>query len=111
MSQFTQPPQQPQQPFPPQPAYPQYPQGYQMPPKTNTLAILSLVFAFLFAFVGSILGFIALSQISDPRRNETGKGLAIAGIIIGFLPVVVIVVLMLLGPAISSTFANITNSI
>jgi len=85
-------PQQPQQPVPPygQPQYPapyppQYGQPYPMQPKTNTMAILSLVFAFLMPILGVIFGFISLNQIKDLTRNEKGKGLATAGIIIGFV--------------------------
>ncbi len=52
--------------------------------KTNVLAILSLIFAFLFPPLGLIFGIIALVQISkDPFQK--GKGLAIAGIIISIL--------------------------
>jgi hypothetical protein len=51
--------------------------------KTNTLAILSLVFAFLVPLVGAILGHVALSQIT--RRGEQGRGLALAGIIVGWV--------------------------
>ena len=54
--------------------------------KTNTLAIVSLVSAFLVGLVGIICGAIALRQIT--RRNEGGRGLAIAGIIVGSLNVV-----------------------
>ena len=51
--------------------------------RTNTLAILSLVAAFVVSIGGPILGFIALGQIR--RTGESGRVLAIAGIIIGIL--------------------------
>lgn len=51
--------------------------------KTNTLAIVSLVFALLAPLVGAILGHVALSQIT--RRGEQGRGLALAGIIVGWV--------------------------
>lgn len=51
--------------------------------KTNTLVIVSLVFAFLAPLVGAILGHVALSQIT--RRGEQGRGLALAGIIVGWV--------------------------
>ena len=51
--------------------------------RTNTLAILSLVAAFVASFVGVVLGIVALLQIR--RSGEAGRGLAIAAIIIGFL--------------------------
>lgn len=48
--------------------------------KTNTMAVVAIILAFLIPFVGLILGIVALSQIK--KRNEGGKGLAIASIII-----------------------------
>jgi len=65
MNQDTLPPSQPQQPAQPygQPQYPapyppQYGQPYPMQPKTNTMAILSLVFAFLFSVLGIIFALL-----------------------------------------------------
>lgn len=70
-----------------QPAYgqqaypPPYP-GYGPPARpTNTLAILALVLAFVFAPAGLVLGFIARRQIKE--TGESGDGLALAGLIIG----------------------------
>jgi hypothetical protein len=61
------------------------PVGYAPPPQygrpTNTMAILALVMAFVFAPVGLILGIIARKQIA--RTGEDGDGLALAGIIVG----------------------------
>ncbi|GHF20465.1 DUF4190 domain-containing protein [Pseudolysinimonas yzui] len=69
-----------------QPTYPAYGQppaaGYYAPP-TNTLAILALVLAFVIAPGGIICGHIALSQIK--RTGEGGRGLAVAGLIIGYV--------------------------
>ena len=64
-----------QQPYPP-------PYGYAAPVRpTNTMAIIALVMAFVFAPVGLVLGFIARRQIRE--TGEEGDGLALAGIIIG----------------------------
>jgi hypothetical protein len=62
--------------FPP-PGYP--PPGWSRP--TNTMAILSLVLAFVFAPAGLVLGIIARKQIR--RTGEDGDGLALAGAIVG----------------------------
>ena len=71
---------------PPPTAYPAYGQpaaaGYYAPP-TNTLAIVSLVLAFIISIGGIICGHIALAQIK--RTGEGGRGLAIAGLIIGYV--------------------------
>lgn len=70
---------------PAQPTYPAYGQttpGYYAPP-TNTLAILALVLAFVISPGGIICGHIALNQIK--RTGEGGRGLALAGLIIGYV--------------------------
>lgn len=66
--------------------------------KTNTLAILSLVFGFLVNIVGIVLGFVALNQIK--RTGEKGRGLAITGIVVGFISLIsgiIFAILMLAG--------------
>lgn len=68
------------------------PDGYRAP--TNTLAILSLVFAFVFAPAGLVLGVVARRQIG--RTREDGAGLALAGIIVGAV-FTAIWVLMIIG--------------
>src|SRR3954452_18477994 len=76
-------------PYPPHPGpyaghygYPGYP-GYPPPRSTNSLAIVSLVCAFLFAPLGIVFGHMSLSQIK--KTGEEGRGLAIAGLVIGYL--------------------------
>jgi len=49
------------------------------------LAITGFVLSFLISFVGLILCIIALNQINKSGGAQKGKGLAIAGIIIGAL--------------------------
>lgn len=62
-------------------------QNWQPPPygprPTNALAVLALVFGFLFAPLGIVFGHIARSQIK--RTGEEGDGLALAGLIIGYV--------------------------
>lgn len=55
--------------------------------KTNTLAIVSLVLAFFVSLGAVICGHIALGQIK--RTGEGGRGLAIAGLVLGYLGLVV----------------------
>lgn len=69
---------------PAQPTYPAYgqpAQGYYAPP-TNTLAIIALVLGIIIPIGGIICGHIALGQIK--RTGEGGRGLAMAGLIIGY---------------------------
>jgi Domain of unknown function (DUF4190) len=81
-----------QQSYYPQPGYPPPPTGMYGPPAgyapyppaappTNTMAILALVLAFVFAPLGIVFGIIARNQIA--RTGEGGDGLALAGIIVG----------------------------
>ena len=90
-----------------------YPYGYQVGPPTNSKAIASLVtslamlaFCFPLAVIGAILGHIARREIRE--RGEGGDGLALAGIIIGWLallvPLLVIAVIVTIG--LSGGFEN-----
>ena len=63
--------------------------------RTNGLAIASLVLGILWLFwlgslVGLILGLVALKQIKD--RNQHGRGIAIAGVVLGILGLVALVI-------------------
>jgi uncharacterized protein DUF4190 len=73
----------PPNPYQQQPYYP--PPGYPYPPVrgTNTMAILALVFAFVFAPAAIVLGHLARKQIR--QTGEEGDGLALAGMIIGYI--------------------------
>jgi Domain of unknown function (DUF4190) len=56
---------------------------YTPAPPTNAMAIVSLVLAFLFWPLTIIFGHIALYQIR--RTGERGRGLAITGLVIGYV--------------------------
>ena len=73
----------------PPPAAPPAPTPYASAPtgpKTNTLAIVSLVLAFFISLGAIICGHIALSQIK--KTGENGRGLAMAGLILGYVGLV-----------------------
>jgi hypothetical protein len=60
------------------------PLGVGSPEKTNGLAIAALLASLLtFWIVGIVLGHVALSQIK--RSGDGGRGLALAGVIIGYV--------------------------
>ncbi|GIT82136.1 hypothetical protein LLS1_38050 [Leifsonia sp. LS1] len=61
---------------------------------TNVLAIIALVGAFIIPLAGVICGHIALSQIK--RTGESGRGLALAGLIIGYVYIALIVLFTIL---------------
>ena len=66
-----------------QPAYGQQPYPYAPVAATNTMAILALVFAFVFAPAAIIMGHVAKKQIR--RTGEQGDGLATAGLWLGYI--------------------------
>jgi len=57
--------------------------GYAYAPRTNTLAIVGFVLSFVVSVAGIVCSHIALSQIK--RTGEGGHGLALAGLIIGYV--------------------------
>jgi hypothetical protein len=62
------------------------------PPRTNTMAILALTFGILGGWLAIIFGHVALSQIS--RSGESGRGLAIAGLVLGYLTAAILLALL-----------------
>lgn len=78
--------------------------GYQQPvyqppyaPPTNTLAIISLIASIggltflptVGSIAGLIMGYIARRQIAESRGTMGGSGLATAGIVIGWIGIIV----------------------
>lgn len=70
---------------PPAPSYAGQPAPGVQPAsqKTNLMAILSLIFAFVFPLAGIILGHLGLSQIK--KTGEGGRGLALTGTILSYV--------------------------
>jgi len=66
-----------------QPPYGQQPYGYAPTTATNTMAILALVFAFIFSPAAIVLGHVAKKQIR--QTGEQGEGLATAGLWLGYI--------------------------
>lgn len=61
--------------------------------KLNPLALIGFIMTFFFGIVGVIMCIIALGQIK--KTGQKGKGLAIAGIIIGLLPILFVIGMIL----------------
>ena len=74
------------------------------PRKTNALAIASFVLSLMCGSILSVvLGHVALSQIR--KTNEGGRGLAIAGLVIGYITLVlgiIFLIFLVLGAALMS---------
>jgi hypothetical protein len=75
-----------------QPVYGQpYPPAYAAGPRTNTLALVSMILSLVglatgvTAIGGIVCGHIGLSQIK--RTGEAGRGMALAGVIVGYVVV------------------------
>jgi len=98
------------------------PQSVQPQGRTSTLATVSLVMGILTwillpivgAIVAIITGHMAKTEIRNSMGGISGDGLATAGLVLGYIqlilvvvPVCVIVVLALLGPAVGNVFSNI----
>lgn len=114
-TQPTQPP--PPQPFSAPPPYgqpgPYQPYGApQMSRKTNGLAIAALVCGILWGFgvlavLALVFGIIALQQIK--KREESGRGLAIAGIILGGIGVLGAISSIIFVVAVSDEISDISK--
>ncbi|MFI5507304.1 DUF4190 domain-containing protein [Mycobacterium sp. NPDC051804] len=63
-------------------------------PQTNTTAIAALVSALVFPPLGIIFGHVALKQIK--RTGDEGRGLAVAGLVIGYVVTVLLALLLIL---------------
>jgi hypothetical protein len=88
-------------PAPPPYPYPYaYPVPYQQPTRTNGLAVSSLICGLVwFWWLGSacaiVFGHVALNQIKRSEGRQTGSGMAIAGLVLGYLALVVLVITLI----------------
>jgi hypothetical protein len=92
-------------PAPPEYAYAPYPVPTQQ--KTNGFSIAALVLGIIWIYwIGSILalvfGYVAKSQIDRSQGTQSGRGMAIAGIVLGWVGVgilILVIVLAVIGAA------------
>lgn len=75
--------------------------------RTNTMAILSLVFAFFVSILAVVFGHVALGQIR--RTGEPGGGMAVAGLVLGYIGIVGGAVAVIYWIVVVSTFANMSG--
>jgi hypothetical protein len=76
--------------------------------KTNTVAIVALILGILIPIGGIIAGVIALGQIK--RTGENGRGLAIAGIVIGAVYIAIVLILVIVTSIIAASAGAVTVS-
>ena len=67
------------------------------PQETNTLATLSVVFAFVFAPAGVILGHVALSQLHE--TGDRGRDRALVGVTLSYVFITAVVVALIVAAA------------
>ena len=87
--------------------YPYLPYPPHPPQRTNAYAVASLICAFLFAPLGVLFGHLSLSQIK--RSGEQGRGLAIAGLVIGYVITVGTVLVLVMGALLLSWAAKVVR--
>jgi hypothetical protein len=100
--------------------YPPQPPVAPVAQTTNALAVASMVLGILWLFwIGSILaiifGHVALVQIKKSNGTQGGRGMAIAGLVLGYLSTVgwilLIVLVTIVGTSVSSEFSEITGTL
>ena len=87
--------------------------AYTTAPKTNPLAIGSLVCSLVSCGIGSIaaivLGHMAKKQIKESGGTQTGDGLATAGLVLGYIGVVVGIGFLILYITVLATSEDLNN--
>jgi predicted tellurium resistance membrane protein TerC len=76
------------------------------PSTDSVLPILAIVLAFLIPIAGAVIGLIALRQMSEGRLADTNKGLAKAGMILGFVFTGLLVAFYVVGIALAIWWAS-----
>jgi hypothetical protein len=89
--------------------------------KTNGLAVASLVLGIVWIYgIGSVLalifGYQGKSQIDRSGGEQTGRGLAIAGIVLGWigaasLVIIIIIAVAFIGDAASNQFSSVGSAV
>lgn len=74
------------------------------PPRVNTFATLSLVYAFVFAPAGAILGHLGLAQIR--RTGQQGRERAVVGLMVSYVFIALAVVGLVVWATFAATHSN-----
>ena len=104
---------------PPPPGYaPVQPSGYgypappQPPPSTDGFAIAALVFGIIGGILFAVIfGLVALSRIKKSEGRKTGRGLAIAGLVLSGIWIAVIAVVIVVGLASAASRDPVTGTV
>ena len=77
--------------------------------KTNVMAILGLIFAFVCSPLGLVFSIIAKNQIK--KTGENGSGLATAGLVISIIGIVVWVIFIIMWVVLFATATSVVNDV
>lgn len=80
-----------------------------MNPRTNAYAIVSLICAFVFSPLAIIFGHLSLKQIAS--TGEQGRGMAIAGLVLGYLSVLALLAYIVIVIVVMGTHTGGTETI
>jgi eukaryotic-like serine/threonine-protein kinase len=86
--------------------FPEAVESASSPPRVNTFATLSLVYAFVFAPAGAILGHLGLAQIR--RTGQEGRQRALAGLTVSYALIALSVVGLVAWGVLGATHSNQT---
>lgn len=87
----------------------QGPYGGPVAPRTNTLSIVALVTGFFCSIAAVITGHLALGQIK--RTGEDGRGLAVAGLVLGYLGIAATAVALILALLFTATIVSFITAV
>ena len=76
----------------------------QQPTRSNTVAIVGFVFAFLIPLVGLICSIIGKNKVEECGGN--GRGLATAGIVISVIAIVLYLIIVIASVAMAASVVN-----
>ncbi|MBN9612686.1 MAG: DUF4190 domain-containing protein [Actinobacteria bacterium] len=82
-----------QQSYQAQQSYPTQPAAPTTVAQTNTFALVSIILAFIQPIAAIVFGHMGMSQIK--RNGDGGRGLALAGLIIGYIYVALMIAFVL----------------
>jgi hypothetical protein len=84
--------------------------GFEPPAQVSGMAVASLVTSFFIPILGVVFGFIARSAIRKSAGRFSGAGLALAGLIIGWVGIGLTILIIILASIAGATNANRTYS-
>lgn len=73
---------------------------------TSSFAVASFVMSFIFFPLAIVFGHIALSEIKRSNGKTQGQALAIAGLVIGYLWILLVIIFLIAGGSFTDAFSQ-----